>query len=180
MGIVSLRHARNQPVRGPGKLEQVREELVRQLCRLAGAVSSCPLDRQVSVVGLPWLLPDSRLPDSRLPDQPSHHIPGEQWLGHISLDERPAVDHLVLLQARVPLPDLVHPHHPVVMPLVRPGLRGGPGGRPGAAQRDNPHVRVDSGPDAILQPPKPEIVPSARILQLAAENDTEPDREAAD
>jgi hypothetical protein len=31
-----------------------------------------------------------------------------------------------------------------------------------------------------LQPPKPEIIPSARILQLAAEHDTEPDREAAD
>ena len=37
-----------------------------------------------------------------------------------------------------------------------------------------------SGRDAILQPPKPEIVPSARTLQLAAEHDTEPDREAAD
>ena len=37
-----------------------------------------------------------------------------------------------------------------------------------------------SGRDAILQPPKPEIIPSARILQLAAEHDTEPDREAAD
>jgi hypothetical protein len=36
-----------------------------------------------------------------------------------------------------------------------------------------------SGRDAILQPPKPEIIPSARILQLAAEHDTEPDREAA-
>ena len=33
-----------------------------------------------------------------------------------------------------------------------------------------------SGQDAILQPPKPEITPSARILQLAAERD----REAAD
>ena len=33
-----------------------------------------------------------------------------------------------------------------------------------------------SGRDAILQPPKPEIIPSARILQLAAE----PDNEAAD
>jgi AAA domain/TrwC relaxase len=33
-----------------------------------------------------------------------------------------------------------------------------------------------SGRDAILQPPKPEIIPSARILQLAAE----PDYEAAD
>jgi hypothetical protein len=32
--------------------------------------------------------------------------------------------------------------------------------------------------DAILQPPKPEITPSARILQLAAGRDTEP--EAAD
>ena len=29
--------------------------------------------------------------------------------------------------------------------------------------------------DAILQPPKPEITPSARILQLAAEHDTEPE-----
>jgi hypothetical protein len=37
-----------------------------------------------------------------------------------------------------------------------------------------------SGRDAILQPPKPEIIPSARILRLAAERDTEPDREAAD
>jgi hypothetical protein len=36
------------------------------------------------------------------------------------------------------------------------------------------------GLDAILQPPKPEIIPSARILQLAAEHDTEPDHEAAD
>ena len=35
-----------------------------------------------------------------------------------------------------------------------------------------------SGRDAILQPPKPEIIPSARILQLAAEHDIEP--EAAD
>jgi hypothetical protein len=32
--------------------------------------------------------------------------------------------------------------------------------------------------DAILQPPKPEITPSAKILQLAVERDTEP--EAAD
>jgi hypothetical protein len=31
-----------------------------------------------------------------------------------------------------------------------------------------------SGQDAILQPPKPEIIPSARILQLAAEHDIEP------
>ena len=37
-----------------------------------------------------------------------------------------------------------------------------------------------SSRDAILQPPKPEIVPSARILQLAAEHDAEPDHEAAD
>src|SRR5215510_13554032 len=71
-------------------------------------------NRQISAVGLSWLLPGGRLPD-----QPPHHFPGEQRLGHISLDERPAVDHLVLLQARVPLPDLVHPYDPVVMPLVR-------------------------------------------------------------
>ena len=30
-------------------------------------------------------------------------------------------------------------------------------------------------PDAILQPPKPEITPSAQILQLAAEHDIEPE-----
>ena len=36
------------------------------------------------------------------------------------------------------------------------------------------------GPNAILQPPRPEIIPSARLLQLAAEHDTEPDHEAAD
>ena len=30
-------------------------------------------------------------------------------------------------------------------------------------------------PDAILRPPKPEITPSARILQLAAEHDIEPE-----
>ena len=34
------------------------------------------------------------------------------------------------------------------------------------------------GRDAILQPPKPQIIPSAKILQLAAERDTSP--EAAD
>jgi hypothetical protein len=37
-----------------------------------------------------------------------------------------------------------------------------------------------SGLDAILQPPRPEIIPSAGILQLAVEHDTEPDHEAAD
>ena len=36
------------------------------------------------------------------------------------------------------------------------------------------------GQDALLQPPKPEIIPSARILQLAAEHDTEPGYEAAE
>ena len=34
------------------------------------------------------------------------------------------------------------------------------------------------GRDAILQPPKPQITPSAKILQLVQERDTEP--EAAD
>jgi uncharacterized protein YdbL (DUF1318 family) len=37
-----------------------------------------------------------------------------------------------------------------------------------------------SGPDAILQPPRPEIIPSVRLLEFAAEHDPEPDREAAD
>lgn len=37
-----------------------------------------------------------------------------------------------------------------------------------------------SDQDAILKPPKPDIIPAARILQLASEHDTEPDHEAAD
>jgi hypothetical protein len=40
------------------------------------------------------------------------------------------------------------------------------------------HSWSPPGRDAILQPPKPQIIPSAKILQLAAERDTEP--EAAD
>ncbi len=35
------------------------------------------------------------------------------------------------------------------------------------------------GPDAILRPPKPEIIPSSRIHQLAIEHDTESEHEAA-
>ena len=37
------------------------------------------------------------------------------------------------------------------------------------------HVMTTLGQDAILQPPKPEITPSTRILQLAAEHDIEPE-----
>jgi len=40
--------------------------------------------------------------------------------------------------------------------------------------------RHASGNAPILQPPRPEIIPSERILQLAAEHDTEPGHEAAD
>ena len=36
-------------------------------------------------------------------------------------------------------------------------------------------VERTPGRDAILQPPKPQITPSARILQLAAEHDIEPE-----
>ena len=43
-----------------------------------------------------------------------------------------------------------------------------------------PDSRASGPPNAILQPPRPEIIPSARLLQFAAEHDTEPDREAAD
>jgi hypothetical protein len=43
-----------------------------------------------------------------------------------------------------------------------------------------PHLTLGHLPNAILQPPRPEIIPLARLLQLAAERDTEPDREAAD
>ena len=48
----------------------------------------------------------------------------------------------------------------------RPGL-----GRP---RRGLPRLEAPSR-DAILQPPKPQITPSARILQLAAERDTSPE-----
>jgi hypothetical protein len=37
-----------------------------------------------------------------------------------------------------------------------------------------------SAQDAILKPPKPEIIPAAKILQLAAEHHPQPDHEAAD
>ena len=62
--------------------------------------------------------------------------------------------------------------------------------RPGLIAPGQDSVRGDLGEtlpawrasdrDAILQPPKPEIIPSARILQLAAEHAAEPDYEAAD
>ena len=62
--------------------------------------------------------------------------------------------------------------------------------RPGLIAPGQDPVRGDLGEtmpawrasdrDAILQPPKPEIIPSARILQLAAEHAAEPDYEAAD
>ena len=51
----------------------------------------------------------------------------------------------------------------------RPGLIGQ--GDHGKAFR----AMKTPGQDAILQPPKPEITPSARILQLAAEHDIEPE-----
>ena len=63
---------------------------------------------------------------------------------------------------------------------------------PPAARREDPGSREEGsrgkvslaksframktpGQDAILQPPKPEITPSARILHLAAEHDIEPE-----
>jgi hypothetical protein len=75
-------------------------------------------------------------------------------------------------------------------PMQHQGSRAGNGERPQLMAPGEDPVQGDpgktipdgpaSGRDAILQPPKPEIIPSARILQLAAEHDTEPDREAAD
>ena len=58
----------------------------------------------------------------------------------------------------------------------------GPGGNPVSHNSDTPSFPAWKayGKDAILQPPKPEIMPSDRILQLATERDTEPDHEAAD
>jgi hypothetical protein len=38
-------------------------------------------------------------------------------------------------------------------------------------------IRRTLGPAAILQPPKPSVVPSTRILQRAAEHDVEPEAE---
>jgi hypothetical protein len=61
--------------------------------------------------------------------------------------------------------------------------------RPGLMEPGQDLVRGDlgetlpawraSGQDPILQPPKPAIIPSARILQLS-EHAAEPDYEAAD
>jgi hypothetical protein len=56
--------------------------------------------------------------------------------------------------------------------------------RPRLVMRSENYGKVSSaktpGQDALLQPPKPEIIPAARILQLAAEHDTEPGYEAAE
>ena len=56
--------------------------------------------------------------------------------------------------------------------------------RPRLVMRQRELGKVSSaktpGQDAMLQPPKPEIIPAARILQLAAEHDTEPGYEAAE
>ena len=70
------------------------------------------------------------------------------------------------------------------------GSRAGIGERPQLTVRGedpawgDPGKTIPGGPasgrHAILQPPKPEITLSARILQLAAERDAEPDREAGD
>ena len=77
--------------------------------------------------------------------------------------------------------DLVMPHQAARAGIDESPRLMAPGGDP---------IRGDLGKvfsgrqaysqDAILQPPRPEIIPSARILQLAAEHDTEPDHEAAD
>jgi hypothetical protein len=45
---------------------------------------------------------------------------------------------------------------------------------PGSVGEASPVLRA-RWPDAILQPPKPQITPSAEILQLAAEYDIEPE-----
>jgi conjugative relaxase-like TrwC/TraI family protein len=56
--------------------------------------------------------------------------------------------------------------------------------RPRLVMRSENYGKVSSaktpGQDALLQAPKPEIIPAARILQLAAEHDTEPGYEAAE
>ena len=44
---------------------------------------------------------------------------------------------------------------------------------PGSVGGTSPVLRA-RWPDAILQPPKPEITPSATILELATEHDIEP------
>ena len=56
------------------------------------------------------------------------------------------------------------------------------GKNPVSANSDKPSFPAWQvyGQDAILQPPKPEIIPSGRILQLIVQHDTEPDHEAAD
>jgi hypothetical protein len=46
---------------------------------------------------------------------------------------------------------------------------------PGQGHGKASHAVKTTGQNAILQPPKPEITPSARILQLAAEHDIEPE-----
>jgi len=62
--------------------------------------------------------------------------------------------------------------------IEEPSPRLGPDGNPVSHNSDTPSFPAGKayGQDAILHPPKPEIIPSDRILQLA----TEHDHEAAD
>ena len=64
--------------------------------------------------------------------------------------------------------------------VQRESFRAEMGQRPGLIVPGEDHGKAframkAPGQDAILQPPKPEITPSARILQLAAEHDIEPE-----
>ena len=56
----------------------------------------------------------------------------------------------------------------------RQRLTSGKDAAPGSVGEESPILRA-RWPDAILQPPKPQITPSAEILQLAAEHDIEPE-----
>jgi hypothetical protein len=73
-----------------------------------------------------------------LPDQGADDFAARQRLVVGAFDVGAAVDHLVLLEAGIPLADLVHPHDRSVLPVPR-GMAAG-AGLLGAAQPDHPGV----------------------------------------
>jgi hypothetical protein len=100
----------------------------------------------------------------------------------------PRLDHLqrasggMFPETESGIPDLIPRRQSTRAGIEKPSPLLGPAGNPVSHNSDTPSfpTRKAYGQDAILQPPKPEIIPSDRILQLATEHDTEPDHEAAD
>ena len=80
------------------------------------------------------------------------------------------------------IPDLIPRRQATRAEIEERSLFLGPGENPVGHDSDTPFLPAWQAynQDAILQPPKPEIIPSGKLLQLTIEHDNEPDHEAAE